>query len=189
MSYPKNGTLVDAIVVAWFLAPNTKHCLIAKDSEGRSYIHWLDDDIRWSSEPEWTKNIGKTGLRLKLRCGRKSGPRGLISFVYDLLDDVVVQKAQQPTIPFDASNDVPRSPYDVVSKQLDETLSSLVESKPEAKPPAKPIRPMCHVSIEEASTQLQFVSHELGKPMTFVANKCLEHGIKPMVFLACGGKV
>jgi hypothetical protein len=159
--------------------------VLVEDSNGVIYRSYYDKQPLWQTEGK--PYLGVVGATLWGVVGDSTTPGGYLRFFVRKF--ISLPEPQQPTIPFDASNDVPRSPYDVVSKQLDETLSSLVESKPEAKPPAKPIRPMCHVSIEEASTQLQFVSHELGKPMTFVANKCLEHGIKPMVFLACGGKV
>ena len=181
-SYLPNGAKVKATVVQW-----DDRWFVAVDDDGLPYVHWFQDDARWNNVWLDVKRTGK--LSVILRVGRTDGPRGRKAFMIEVVNDVALPKPQQPTIPFDASNDVPRSPYDVVSKQLDETLSSLVESKPEAKPPAKKFRPVCHVSIEEDGTKLQYVATEMGLPKNFVANKCLEVGIKPMLFLACGGKV
>ena len=181
-SYPPNGTQIEANVVQW-----DDRWFVAVDDNGLPYIHWFADDARWNNV--WLNNWGNKNLSVKLRVGRTDGPRGRKAFMIGVQPAVALPEPQQPTIPFDASNDVPRSPYDVVSKQLDETLSSLVESKPEAKPPAKKFRSVCHVSIEEDGTNLQYVATEMGLPKNFVANKCLEVGIKPMLFLACRGKV
>ena len=175
-SYPPNGTKVQATVVQW-----DERWFVAVDDNDLPYIHWFQDDARWNNVWFDVKRTGK--LSVILRVGRTDGPRGRKAFMIEVLDAVALPKPQQPMIPFDASN------LDVVSKQLDETLSSLVESKSEAKPPAKKFRPVCHVSIEEDGTRLQYVATEMGLPKNFVANKCLEVGIKPMLFLACGGKV
>lgn len=185
-SYPPNGTKIAANVVQW-----DDRWFVAVDDNGLPYIHWFEDDARWNNI--WL-DVERTGnLRVMLRAGRTDGPRGRKAFMIEVLDAVVLPKPQRPAIPFDASNDGPRSMYDVVSKQLDVTMENIVESieesKPEAKPPAKKFRAVCHVSIEEDGTNLQYVAAEMGLAKTFVANKCLEVGIKPMLFLACGGKV
>ena len=159
--------------------------VLVEDKNGTLYRSYYDKQPLWQTEG--LSYLGAIGCLLWGAVGESTTPGGYLRFFVRKF--ISLPEPQQPTIPFNPSDDGPRSPYDVVSKQLDETLSSLVESKPEAKPPAKPIRSMCHVSIEEDTTRLQFVSNELGLPKTLVANKCLEHGLKPMVFLACGGKV
>ena len=176
----KPGTLLTVKAVKF-----DEEKVLLRDENGGEYYHFYDQQPLWQTEGQ--RYLGVEGCTLYGAVGNSTVMGTKLRFFVRKF--ISLPEPEQPTIPFDPNNDVSRSPYDVVSKKLDDTLSSLVESKPEAKPPAKKFRPVCHVSIEEDRTHLQFVADALGLAKNFVANKCLELGIKPMVFLACGGKV
>lgn len=160
--------------------------VLVQDKAGTLYRTYYDTQPLWQTEGR--PYLGVINCTLWGAVGDSSTQGGYLRFFVRKF--IALPKPQQPTIlPLVASNDVPRSPYDVGSKQLDVTMKSIEESKPEAKPPAKKFRPVCHVAIEEDRTHLQFVADTLGLAKNFVANKCLELGIKPMLFLACGGNV
>ena len=91
-SYPPNGTHVDVTIIDWVLTDGCTHSLLAVDNEERTYIHWLPDDKRWESS--WKKYIGKINLKAVMRCGKKEGPRGLTSYMVD----IVIPKPEQPPI-------------------------------------------------------------------------------------------
>ena len=159
--------------------------VLVEDSNGAIYRSYYDKQPLWQTEGK--PYLGVVGATLWGVVGDSTTPGGYLRFFVRKF--ISLQEPQQPTIPFDPNNDGPRSMYDVVSKQLDKTMESIEESKPQPKPAAQKIRPVCHVAVEEETTQLQAVSNEMGLPKTFVANKCLQHGITPKLFLACGGKV
>ena len=83
-SYPKDGAIIEATVKQW-----DDRWLVAHDANGLPYIHWFDDDSRWSNI--WEHHLGWEGLRLKIRVGRTDGPRGRKCFI-------VTVRSQHPTI-------------------------------------------------------------------------------------------
>ena len=107
-SYPPSDSKINVDVVEWH-----DRYLIAVDVYGLPYIHWFEDDARWFNV--WEDKIRTSGLSLSIRVGRKDGPRGRKCFVLGIASEIVVVKPKQPEIPFDATNDVPRSPLDLVS--------------------------------------------------------------------------
>ena len=175
----KPGTLLTVKAVKF-----EEKSVLVEDKAGTLYRSYYDKQPLWQTEGR--PYLGAINCTLWGAVGESTTPGGYLRFFVRKF--ISLPKSQQPTILFDG-NDVPRSPYDVVSKQLDVTIESIEESKPEAKPPAKKITPVCHISVVEETTQLQAVSNEMGLPKTFVANKCLEKGLTPTLFLACGGKV
>ena len=106
MSYPAPDSKIHVVVTEW----NSKW-ILAIDGNTNQYIHWLEDDKRW--EGQWSHLVGKPELMLLARVGRSDGPRGRKFFV--LQADVTIAEPKEPAVPFDASNDVPRSPLDVVT--------------------------------------------------------------------------
>ena len=107
-SYPPSDSKIKVDVVEWH-----DSYLIAVDVYGLPYIHWFEDDARWFNV--WEDKIRTSGLSLSIRVGRKDGPRGRKCFVLGIASEIIVVKPEQPSIPFDASDDVPRSPLDVVT--------------------------------------------------------------------------
>ena len=177
-SYPPNGTKVKATVVQW-----DDRWFVAVDDDGLPYIHWFQDDTRWNNVWLDVKRTGK--LSVILRVGRTDGPRGRKAFMIEVVNDVVLPKPQQPTIPFDASNDVPRSPYDVVSKQLDKTMESIGSYRPKPKRArsamGKPTLP------PNETTRLWHAADKLNINLSEVTVLCVNEGRTPEALLTSRG--
>ena len=177
-SYPPNGTKIAANVVQW-----DDRWFVAVDDNGLPYIHWFEDDARWNNI--WL-DVARTGnLRVMLRAGRTDGPRGRKAFMIEVLDAVALPKPQQPTIPFDASNDVPRSPYDVVTQQLDQTMASIDSHRPKPKRArsamGKPTLP------PNETTRLWNAADKLNINLSEVTVLCVNEGRTPEALLTSRG--
>ena len=96
---------------------NSKWILAVLIANTNQYIHWLDDDKRW--EGVWRNYVGTENLVLLARVGRADGPRGRKMFVVSVglnVEPSVNLPQPEPTRSlFDATDDVPRSPRDLVS--------------------------------------------------------------------------
>ena len=181
--YPDNGEHVIARVTKWYLTGKTP-CVTLEDHEGRKYIHWLIDDNRWRTI--WQDKIGDENLYLKLRCGMKEGARGLTSFPVDLVIGVPDWKPKSAHNPFQVSNDVPRSPYDDVSKLLDETTKSIEYHGPSLK---RPRSPMGKVTFDpELTKKLWKAADTLGVGLAVTATLCITEGRTPEALITSRGK-
>lgn len=141
-SYPKDGSFISARVVQW-----DDRWLIAQDALGLPYIHWYEDDARWSNI--WEKYKRVMPLELQLRVGRKDGPRGRKAFVSHLLVD-------QPQLP----NLSPYDPFVVLenTQPMPETV------------------PLIEVDEEPAETQSINVRFE-GKQAAFIRKEAKRMGL------------
>ena len=177
-SYPENGTRIEANVVQW-----DDRWFVAVCDFGLPYIHWFEDDARWNNVWADVERVGN--LRVRLRVGRTDGPRGRKAFMIDVLDSVPLPKSQQPTIPFDASNDGPRSPYDVVSKKLDETIASIGKHLPQPKRPRSAMgKPTLTPPV---TTRLWHAADKLHINLSEVTVLCVDEGRTPEALLKSRG--
>lgn len=177
-SYPENGTKIKATVVQW-----DDRWFIAVDENGLPYIHWFEDDARWNNI--WL-DVKRTGnLNVILRAGRTDGPRGRKAFMADVLDAVALPEPQQPTIPFDASNKVTRSPYEVYSAQLDETMASIGKHRPEPKRHRSAMgKPTLTPPV---TTRLWHAADKLHINLSEVTVLCVDEGRTPEALLKSRG--
>jgi len=111
MAYPKADAFIPATIYKW-----EQNCCLIRDDDGNQYIHFYNADVRWyDPESGWNQYMHKGELRVMLRVGKNSGPRGRIGFIHHLLVERTTPAAEAP--------DVCRSPADVFRAPTAETTA------------------------------------------------------------------
>ena len=122
--------------------------VVVKDDNGARYRHYFNTCPLWPSNKEYAV----VGAKVWGVVGDHTTDGGLLRFFVRKF--VALPKSQQTEVPFDATNDVPRSPYDVITakgmdttpldpleqtgQQLDATLDA-IKSRPSTRHRGRPM--------------------------------------------------
>lgn len=172
--FPQPGERIWTTAVKWQLDHEVEW-VQAIDDFGNLYQHFLDNHVSWDSA--WKEYRGVQALRIYGRVGEKDTPRGRRFFAEQVkATDITVP---QPELPFDASNDVPRSPWDVVNDLAEKGRQK--SHRPKAK--------ATQVKLDEDMTnQCRIAAKELKIPVAQVVSDCLREGRTPQALLTSRGR-
>jgi hypothetical protein len=155
--------------------------VLLEDSNGTLYRSYYDKQPLWQTEG--MPYLGVVGATLWGVVGDSTTPGGYLRFFVRKF--ISLPEPQQPAIPFDASNDVPRSPYDVVSKQLDETMKSIGSHRPQ---PKRPRSPMGKASLPpEETTEVWNAADKMNETFSGITTLCVREGRTPQGLLKSRG--
>lgn len=109
--------------------------VVCTDENGAKYRHYFNTCPLWPDKKEYAV----LGAKLWGAVGDSTTEKGYLRFFVRKF--ISLPQSEQTEVPFDATDDVPRSPYDVITAkgmdptpmdtQLDETLASIQRHRPE----------------------------------------------------------
>lgn len=190
-SYPP-GSEIDVTIV-----DIEKDRCFVKDDRGCEYTHWYNTCPLWPSN----KQYAVVGAMVRGVVGKSTttGREGNLSLMrFFVRSFISLPQSQQEEVPFDATDDVPRSPYDVITakgmettpltkaeQQLDATLESINRHAPK---PKRKRSPMGNVTYTpELTARLWHAADKLGLKLGQVSELCIVEGRTPEALIASRG--
>jgi len=166
-------------------------CLL-KDDNGAEYRHYFNTCPLWPSHKEYAV----IGAKVWGVVGESTTSGGYLRFFVRKF--ISLPQSQQVDVPFDATDDVPRSPYDVITakgidttpltqaeQQLDATLESINRHAPK---PKRKRSPMGNVTYTpELTARLWHAADKLGLKLGQVSELCIVEGRTPEALIASRG--